>query len=668
MRLDIASILKPFSSRFVYMIGDDGAILVYMEKDKVVRRLFAASPAPEHTQGFLELLKAYPKAPIYALIDTMDQAYVRHKLPPVSSLGLNKLVARRLERDFAKDDIKGALNLGRESGGRKDWNLLLISLATTDVLKAWMGLVLELPNYFGGIYLLPVECEYVVTELAEGYRKQQVAHAPTSDILPDIVISEMEVAPLPVSLPDAVGVSEQVSEGVVGSVSPSAASLSPKKMRLGRWSSASRKQSTSQVQEKSKKSFSFSFGGQKKSGGAGGKKEAYIIGSDYAPMWQVFISHHKVGGFRQVVLRDGKLIFTRQAQSMDDAPAEMIAGSVEQELQNTIEYLRRLAFEPHEGLEVFILISEEIKSHISNKNFAGIGFYVLTPYEAAQYLQLSHAVLSSDRFGDIIVATVFGSHGRKRLKLNLPYAQKLDVFYKARKAVRVLGALSVVGLVLMCVGGLFSWLEASDKLENMHVQKRTKQQNLDDVKKTSQSLGADVDLVTDLIAMHKEVIAPIESPLTLSEKLYPLISDEQYFGQVEWEAANVMFGDTSTDAALPVTSPSPTPAAGATDQKPTPIYTIKLVVDLVYHAKDWKEFVAKSEESFKKYQEIFPDYLVTHTNIPGLFNPNDAIEIRDSDKKEGPKLGDVFSVTFNINGPKAKDAAASVASPPPAAE
>lgn len=107
-------------SRFVLFMGDDGVILILIQGGKVVRRMYAASPEQEHVAPFLELMDANPKAPVYVLVDVIDQSYVRHTLPPVSPLGVNKLVNRRLERDFAPEDINGALPLGREKSGRKE--------------------------------------------------------------------------------------------------------------------------------------------------------------------------------------------------------------------------------------------------------------------------------------------------------------------------------------------------------------------------------------------------------------------------------------------------------------------------------------------------------------------------------------------------------------------
>ncbi|MFO0069259.1 MAG: hypothetical protein ACK529_03675, partial [Alphaproteobacteria bacterium] len=87
------------SERFVLLVGDEGAVLVYVNQRRVLRRLFAPSAQPEHVKTIVELLQAHPKVPLRLLVDVVDQQYVRHVFPPVSALGIQKLVDRRLTRE-----------------------------------------------------------------------------------------------------------------------------------------------------------------------------------------------------------------------------------------------------------------------------------------------------------------------------------------------------------------------------------------------------------------------------------------------------------------------------------------------------------------------------------------------------------------------------------------
>src|SRR5688572_27368506 len=88
-RIAFAKHKKP---QFVLVIGDEGAILIYMEGATVVRRLFAPTAQVEHSKGVVDLMRQHPKAPITMLMDVIDQQYIRHTFPPVSVFSLDGLV------------------------------------------------------------------------------------------------------------------------------------------------------------------------------------------------------------------------------------------------------------------------------------------------------------------------------------------------------------------------------------------------------------------------------------------------------------------------------------------------------------------------------------------------------------------------------------------------
>ncbi|MCC7260574.1 MAG: hypothetical protein IT567_06040, partial [Alphaproteobacteria bacterium] len=298
--------------RFVLSVGDEGAILTYMDGSRVLRRLFAFAPNPQEIVPFRELLSSDTKSPVFVLLDVMDQSYVPQSLPPVSSLGLHKLIEKRLARDFAAEDIKGALPIGRSEDGRKDWHFLFISVPNIPPTSGWIEFLTGLENRVRGIYLLPIE--------ARGF------------------INDLHAAAF---------------------------------------------------------------------GKAGGERKP--------AEWQILVSHNKVGGFRQVVLRNGKLVFTRLTQPIGEAIPGVIAGNIEQEVSNTLEYLKRLAFTDGATLDIYLIVADAIKEALATGSLQKYHVYAFSPHEVAGMLGLSGAAEPGDSFGDVVIAAVFGRTLRKRL-------------------------------------------------------------------------------------------------------------------------------------------------------------------------------------------------------------------------------------------------------------
>lgn len=576
------------------MIGDEGAILVYLENGAVVRRLFASSSSPEHTLSFIELLKAHPGAPIYVLVDMMDQSYVRHALPPVTQMGLGKLVQRRLDRDFSKEDIKGALNLGREAEGRKDWNFLLISLSHSETLKGWLGLIYELPNRFAGIYLVPVEAEIFIRQLDGALGSKN--------------IRIKEQAPAPQSLKD--------------SAAPDTA------QEAAQPAQATKKKKISDIKIPMPKLPSISLTKKKKKGRA---KTA--VESEHS-QWQILVCHNKVGGFRQVVLKNGKLIFTRLTQAVNESQPEVLAGNVEQEVLNTIEYLKRLSYNPKNGLDIYIIVSQEIKSAVSVLRFGATNAHVLTPFEASELLQLKQAVLSGDRFADVVLATAFGVTKKNRLQLNSNYSASIKKLESALTTMRAAAAVAIIALIGYTGYNFISMQGLSSDNESLLKDKRNKEETLATLHTVSEQLPANVDEVVDMMFFYEMLSQKQYTLLDFVKDMSGMVNDKSLVSTLNWSATNII-------------NPS-------RDPKNNQKIQVSFDVEMIYEEENWELFQEKFDQYVKSLNELFPNYEVTHSSLPGTFNTSDNLRINFEDlasQQAGPPPGQMFNITIGITGP-----------------
>lgn len=548
------------NSCFIYLIGDDGAILVYMENGVVQRRLFAATPDRQHTKTFIDLMNDYPYAPIYMLVDILDQSYVKHALPPVTSLGLNKLVSRRLDRDFAKEDIKGALNLGREKKGRKDWNFLLISISSASGIQGWLDLVLDLPNKFGGIFLLPVECENFLRKLSEkAYNPANISMEPVD--------------------PDA-----------------------PKR----RISLPSAKKKTVAAKE------------------TGGEN----------PRWQLLVSHHKVGGFRQVVLKDGRLIFTRITQESEGGTPAITAGNVEQEVLNTIEYLKRLSLTESSSLDLFFIVSQEIKANLSRDRMPCNQAYIFTPHEAAELCDLKQAVLSADRYGDMVIASAFGATKKRRLKMNPTYADKLDKLYAGIMALRGAAALSALVAIFFILSGVFSIPSHLLKMQELKDQEKDKQARFSELSGIDSGVTASADQIKDLVELHEFLSKEEYDVIKTIAETAGIVSGDRTLDRWEWKASNLI----------------------QQEDKPVEI-TINFDTELTYSSNLAKVVNKEKQDFFDLVAQFFPDYEISKEGGEAGQKTSLQFSLEDTaEVKKNAKKSEVIKVS--LKGPKPADPAA----------
>lgn len=561
------AVKKPAKLRkqqFMLFVGDDGAILVYMEGATVVRRLFAPTATPEHTRTMIELMGQHPQAPVSLLFDVIDQQYVRQTFPPVSPLSVEGLVRRRLERDFAAEDLRGSLRLGREDTPRKDWMYLLIALANTANFQQWVELVVEQPNRLLGAFLIPVECQNFI---------------------------------------------------------PLLASVMPNRPQM-------------------------------------------------APEWQLLISHHKVSGFRIVVLRNGKLAFTRVSQAVGEAVSAVLAGNVEQEIQNTIEYIRRLGYAETSGLEIFAILASEVRDSIDTKRVNAAAIHLLSPLDVADALELHQAALAADRFGDVVMASSFVLSRKPILRLYPAYAQKLDQLYKARLGTKI--AAGLIGLLLLglAAGNAMDAMSAYSEISKAKASLAQDTPTLDLLRKQVEGLGEAVNLKNDIAAFYEKIKPNENTPLMGLDSIVALKRSNVVVDEWDWATLSNL---PNADGNMPQ-PPAVTAAADGTMPPSGPV-TMHAKASLLGTFLDNESIIAAVSEYKKYLEKAVTDYTVSIDNPEFAAQGGGKISVAlntepapSSATGGGAAAAQSPVLSMLLVGPKPKDAAAAPAdgSAPPA--
>lgn len=178
--------------------------------------------------------------------------------------------------------------------------------------------------------------------------------------------------------------------------------------------------------------------------------------------WNIMLLHNKVGGFRIVVFKKSKIVFTRLAQHMigDNVP-EVIVGNMEQEIMNTVEYIKRLGFPGESESKITIIAGADILRRIDRKNIRFGETDLLAPYQAAERVSLSELINENDKFADIVVGSFFASQSRRQLRFESNLTKKISALYMSVKGVVALGgiiffgSLSYIGYLGFDLTGVF---------------------------------------------------------------------------------------------------------------------------------------------------------------------------------------------------------------------
>lgn len=510
------------SEAFVVVIGDDGAVLAYIKNNRVERRLFAAKPDAQHTNAMCDLLDSAKHAPVFVLLDVMDQQYVRQTFPPVSSLSLNKIVKRRLDRDLPADDIKGALRLGRDATGRKEWQYMLASVSQTPELQGWLSMLLERENSFKGLYLLPIEGMNFLKQMEE-YAKPQVDNA----------------------------------------------------------------------------------------------------------SWQILFVHTKVGGFRQIVLNNGKLVFTRLSQVTDESNHLFVAGSVEQEIQNTLDYLRRFDLESNRVVQAYVVVGPEVKEQVDLSRFNFAHFTMMAPYEVGEALQLENAALFADTYTDIVLAHAFLNRGPIK-RLMPAAAERMAQLELGIRSAKALAAGSVVLFGLLALQVAWGYVANTTEVARIEASDKALQDELNKLHAVINGQAESEKIASTVTTLWNTNKIGAFSPLKFVKKLAPHIANDVRVMSIDWRKLNL-------------------PKTGVTINGPT---DVDVVVDVEFTGA-YSDDVAYAESANAFYATLkqqFPRYVVDATGMPGGAGSSGKLEIDFDAGRAKESAAKVRKVQFKFRG------------------
>lgn len=503
--------MKLFSKlKIVIIIGDNGTIVSLLDGKKLLQRLFVASTETEDSHSFSTFLSKYNEVPIYILLDTIDQTYTQQSLPGVSSMSIGKLVKKRLERDFAESDLKGAIQIKRQDGGRRDWLYMFVSTPQSESLLSWIELITKMNSRIMGIFLLPLEMERFVKNLNK------------------IIFKD----------------------------------------------------------DKEKSS------------------------------WQFLVTHNKSGGFRQIITHNGSVVFTRLIRQGKDTLPDILAGNIEQEIFNTIDYIRRLSFDDHEEIDVIAIVSKEIKKGLKTTNIRGRNLLVYTPFEIAEKLGFVDVATLEDKFSDILLTANF-INSKVKLKLNTKLTEKLQTLHTIQKYIGVL-CIGVIPFTLAFIGYfLYQIIGISSEIEIKEKVKMQVDRELSAFSKTDSLQIEDIEKIADSVAVYTSINENKVLPLKMVKKMIDSQKGYAFTESINWS----------------VNEKSKSNSAGNQ-------VTFVFNMNFYNSGSNIDELFRNFDEFTSRIRENFSDYSVEHSRLPQRIDPSEfgkeiGVQVTVSTQKEG---------------------------------
>ena len=102
--------------------------------------------------SFRELIQRHKNAPVWLMVDGVEEDYRNDSLPHVFGSGRNEMIQRKLDQLFRATPYRAALIQGRESDRRKDDRVLFMAFSNTELLKPWLEIIQGQAAPLAGIF------------------------------------------------------------------------------------------------------------------------------------------------------------------------------------------------------------------------------------------------------------------------------------------------------------------------------------------------------------------------------------------------------------------------------------------------------------------------------------------------------------------------------------
>jgi hypothetical protein len=236
------------------------------------------------------------------------------------------------------------------------------------------------------------------------------------------------------------------------------------------------------------------------------KNQKYIKKSK----WKMLVIHNKTGGFRQIVIKDNRLVFTRLIHSNQggEYDAEKIT-ILQNQIIGTIEYLRRLNFKEKQGINIYFILDEKLRQFFDNNNMRNYHSHFVAVNELAtafHWGDSNHANLS-----EAVLSAYFFKKG-KYLAFLTDKMKERYVLYNLNISLSFVTLFVFFGVALYGLIGLHSESEYTKKMNILGFKAKKEVSQFDDLRNKKFGVHGNADRVIDVVTLHRVLISEKRDP------------------------------------------------------------------------------------------------------------------------------------------------------------
>ena len=338
--------------------------------------------------------------------------------------------------------------------------------------------------------------------------------------------------------------------------------------------------------------------------------------------WDIIVTQNKTGGFRQCAYRNGKVVFSRLLNNINSPTPNVIAGNIEQEIANSVEYLLRLALGNDDFIRIFVVASSDILKGIRKEKLKGTECFLYTPFQISSLLGITNASTEKDKFSDPMILGLFSKNSfHPKITLHTELTKKVfNIVFSIRLGYSLMKALAPLMFLssLFMLYKTYDWKVAisdlNSNLEGLKMQIQLKTQIIkDNESKIKEKIP--MDQITEIVTLHRNINYLSSSPNEFILKLAEIIPDNIRLKSLMWNLKNPEIDKISATQSNGVFL-----SFEEISKNTAPEIYVSTSLKYINKSKSIDDLYRAFNSETSSIKEYFKDYSVSISSLPQTFN------------------------------------------------
>ncbi len=333
--------------------------------------------------------------------------------------------------------------------------------------------------------------------------------------------------------------------------------------------------------------------------------------------WEIIFTQNKTGGFRQVALLDTKIVFSRLINNINNPDPDVLAGNIEEEINNSIEFTSRLGLGSEDNITVYFVLSNDALRSLRLERIKAKKIKMFSPYTFARKIGAVDAATERDKFCDPSVLYSIARQDSFIAQIHVKASEKVYLIAKYVEYMRKFFFYTTpIVLAILC---FFIFYIAKNQLEIASLRDKIRTINTDIEQKKLELENVKNKIVDRLLPEEVSAIVQMdkffsysnETPISLLLDLSSALPDYARVKKLNW-----FYNDPE------MMSFKLQKGAKFTDPQADRPYAVEVVFDLLFvePGSTYEELAEKYDKVTQALKTRFPQYSVHISELPRNIN------------------------------------------------